>query len=190
MPANRHDALEDRFNAFLDRYTPPRNLISNETALQDEADTLMTAFLKYAPTDNYQDWADQIFYELALIMKTRAWPSAREISEAASVLQKKMIGNESRRGTPHKFDTDAIMADRIKRGGPVAETYLWGRQAVNLLRKGYVTPAEIQKVRDMYVRSAQATYGDTRTSKMVAHLMELHAKAERIAEAEAHNADT
>ena len=53
MNSIREADLSQRFNEFLDRFSPPRGIVNNPTAMQQDADAMMQTVLRYAPRSGH-----------------------------------------------------------------------------------------------------------------------------------------
>ncbi|MEO1949267.1 hypothetical protein [Thioclava sp.] len=71
-----------RFNAWLDRFSPPRQIASNPQAMQDDANGLLRIFLDHAPSEGWQEWYQDAIRKLEAGMTTRAWPAPGEVVKA------------------------------------------------------------------------------------------------------------
>jgi hypothetical protein len=78
----RTDELSERFSEWLDRYSPPRHFAGNAKAMQAEADALLGVLARYAPKEGYASWVVDVLGRLSAGMKTRAWPTVAEMTEA------------------------------------------------------------------------------------------------------------
>lgn len=78
----REAHLAQKFNEFLDRFTPPRSIANNAAAMQQDADQMMRIVLRYAPPDGYAAWLDRVLCDLQEGMTTRSWPAPGELAKA------------------------------------------------------------------------------------------------------------
>lgn len=82
MTAIREAYLSQRFNEFLDRFSPPRAIANNPTAMQQDADDMLRTVLRYAPREEYGEWLGAVLRELQEGMTTRSWPAPGELAKA------------------------------------------------------------------------------------------------------------
>lgn len=87
--------LSMRFNAFLDRFSPPRQIAGNPKALQDDANALLRIVLDHAPTEGWQDWFPDAIRHLEAGMTTRSWPAPGEVVRACRGALAKMPSTET-----------------------------------------------------------------------------------------------
>lgn len=80
-PAAQSD-ISMRFNAWLERFSPPRQIANNPQAMQDDATALLGIFLDHAPAEGWQDWYHDAIRRLEASMTTRAWPAPGEVVRA------------------------------------------------------------------------------------------------------------
>lgn len=98
--------LAMRFNRWLKRFSPPRQIAGNPEAMQDDANALIDLILTHAPAEGWQDWYDRAIRTLEAGMTTRAWPAPGEVAKACkAALQDR----------PAAVKTDAGDADAIPR---------------------------------------------------------------------------
>jgi hypothetical protein len=78
----REEYLSARFNEFLDRFSPPRSIQNNPTAMQSDADSMLRTVLRFAPKEGYSEWLDAMLSDLQDGMTTRSWPAPGELTKA------------------------------------------------------------------------------------------------------------
>lgn len=71
-----------RVNAWLDRFSPPRQIANNPQAMQDDANAVLRIFLEHAPSEAWQAWFDDALRRLEASMTTRSWPAPGEVVRA------------------------------------------------------------------------------------------------------------
>lgn len=71
-----------RVNAWLDRFSPPRQIANNPQAMQDDANAILRIFLDHAPDDGWQGWFEDALRRLEASMTTRSWPAPGEVVRA------------------------------------------------------------------------------------------------------------
>lgn len=147
MTDERTAYVSEAFNRWLERYAPPRAMADNERAQQDEANALLRSVLAFAPPQGFRDWTGLALDALSEACQTRAWPTVAEVRKALKAIRYVPEGAVPA-GT---FDPVTINADRMKRGDPVSERFLWGRWARRMMDQG-VSKATL----DDYRRSLHA----------------------------------
>lgn len=132
MNDDRSRYVSQAFNRWLERYSPPRSMAENERAQQDEADALMRSVLSFAPQRGFQEWTGLALDALSEACQTRAWPTVADVRKALKGVRYVPEGS----GVSATFDPVAINANRMSRGEPVPERFLWGRWAQRILEAG------------------------------------------------------
>ena len=82
MNSIREADLSQRFNEFLDRFSPPRGIVNNPTAMQQDADAMLQTVLRYAPKSGHIEWLEGVLRTLQEGMTTRSWPAPGELAKA------------------------------------------------------------------------------------------------------------
>lgn len=95
-----------RFNRWLDRFTPPRQIAGKPETQQDEANAMLRIFLDHTPEANWQAWFDKAIRTLETSMTTRSWPAPGEVIRACRGAVAEMPVAES--GINHRVESDAI----------------------------------------------------------------------------------
>lgn len=115
---NRNAEITHAFTRWLERYTPPASIRDNARAMQDEADTLLRSLIRSAPNENSRQWVERVLERVSENLKTRAWPTAHEITEAA-----KSFGAGQGSGDIEKMTRDErfILEDKVI---PTAERWM------------------------------------------------------------------
>lgn len=98
--------MSKSLSRWLDRYSPPAAMKDKPQAIQDEADALLRALMFVAPQTGYMQWLDRVLDRLAMSMKTRAWPTVFEVSQAAKAFGKST--NDESRGEKASLSRDAL----------------------------------------------------------------------------------
>jgi hypothetical protein len=154
----RETEIAERLSNWLDRYAVPMHLRDKPEATQAEAESLARVLSKFAPKTDYVPFLNQVFDEVDLLMKTRAWPTVSEIGAACSNIRK-----STRLAQPRADDLDmrpvAIAARRMKRGEPISEAYLWGICAVELIAERLVEKATMDRYRAGMFNHIRDLYG-------------------------------
>lgn len=78
----REQYLTERFNEWLDRFSPPRAIQNNPKAMQDDANAMLAIVLRHAPNQEYGEWLERTLTTLAEGMTTRSWPAPGELTKA------------------------------------------------------------------------------------------------------------
>ena len=172
--AYREDFLRTKLKQFLERRSMPRQLDGKPQAIAEEIQALAVAVGKFAPRGDYEDWWPRFIERLDEESKTRAWPTAFEMKNAAKGLSgpvsKHMAeGNET--------DPLEINAKRMNAGDPVGDGYLYGRLAAELLAKGLVSEATMRAYRSGLFFNAKAAYGEEGALKLEAEWKDRHEDA-------------
>ena len=140
------EALKHPFNTWLARYQPPAHIRGKPDILQAEADALLKAIIRHAPSANPSAWLEQLLAELDRTATSRTWPTVREIETAAGKAHL-ALGPRELVASDWRLDDAAITAKRIRNGEPFAENHLHGRIADEMLRRGLITSAELAELR-------------------------------------------
>lgn len=82
MSAAKTADLSQRFNRWLQRFSPPRQIADKPEVMADEAKALFGIFLDHAPDHDWQDWWDKAIRALEASMTTRSWPAPGEVVRA------------------------------------------------------------------------------------------------------------
>lgn len=93
-PAVRAD-LGARFNRWLERFSPPRQIADKPQALQDDAEALFRIILDHAPAEGWQEWWDLTVRALEASMTHRSWPSPGDVVRACRGALAKMPATET-----------------------------------------------------------------------------------------------
>ena len=142
-----HEAdLKARLVRYLDRRQMPRRLEGKGGAMEDEMRALVAALARVAPrsADRLADWWPHFEAALGEIATGGLWPTEREIRDAA-----KMVGSIAPQVAvaPEPKSEHQIIADRMARGEPVGEGWLYGRAACELIRQRLVDQATMSAYR-------------------------------------------
>lgn len=154
----REEYLSNQMNEFLDRFSPPRAIQHNPNAMQQDADAFLETVLRFAPTSDYRPWMKTMLNHLSGGMMTRSWPAPGELVKACKEARGKPDLSGSR--NPVELDSCAIAAKNMSNGMPVAENYLYGRLAWELIDRGLVTNEILTQYRTDAFRSRCSVYGD------------------------------
>ena len=180
-----HEAdLKARLVRYLDRRQMPRRLEGKGGAMEDEMRALVAALARVAPrsADRLADWWPHFEAALGEIATGGLWPTEREIRDAA-----KMVGSIAPQVAvaPEPKSEHQIIADRMARGEPVGEGWLYGRAACELIRQRMVDQETMSAYRSGAFFARKDTYGQE-----AALAWEAEAKAKHEAAKEAFRDDT
>lgn len=174
----RTEALTEEFKQWLDRYSPRRALQSNEKAMGAEINALMRVILKMAPVADYLSWLEKVTTQLDYQMKTSAWPTVSEVGAACSNVNKSRSLSGQRTAVTTIPATTA--ARRMNAGESVSDGWLYGRDAVALLRTGDVSSDLMRKYRSSLYFSTKKIYGEEKARLMEEGWIARHDAAERL----------
>lgn len=172
------DYLKDKFYRYLERHTPPAFLKTDQSRV-DEMDALLRAVLRIAPDQNFQEWWPRFEDNLDRSLKTRAWPTVFEINKAAP--DNRPIAGEEKVGEEWEPDTLKIQSDRIKSGKLVADTWIFGRAAVELVQSGYVTEEDLKPYRSGSFFRMKSVQGEEFARKVERDMRDRHDAAREAA---------
>ncbi|MFV0303406.1 MAG: hypothetical protein ACK5IP_21485 [Paracoccus sp. (in: a-proteobacteria)] len=82
MSLSKKADLAARFNAWLERFSPPRQIASKPEVMKADAASLFRILIDNAPEEGWQDWWDIAIRLLEEGMVTRSWPSPGEVAKA------------------------------------------------------------------------------------------------------------
>lgn len=103
MTSIREQYLAERFNEWLNRFSPPKRIATDSAAQQRDADDMLRTVLRFAPREGYSEWLVGMLARLQEGMTTRSWPAPGEIAKACKA------GGERRGGV----DDDAAEENAI-----------------------------------------------------------------------------
>lgn len=170
---SRTEEISNIFRRWLERFTPPQGIKSNPRAMQDEAESLFRILLRSAPREAYSDWVANVLSIAETAMKTRAWPTAHELGSACTGAMK-----HRQSSSEHTvFDPMIINANRIHAGDPVGDDCLYGRNAIDLVSRGLVSEADLDRYRSGMFFSARRTYGEAEALRIEGEMKHRHEMA-------------
>ena len=175
---SREESLLEEFGKWLERYSPRRALQGNSEAMQAEVNALMKVIKKFAPMSDYLSWLSKVTDTLDFRMKTSAWPTVNEVGSACVAVGK----DRAKSGPSDVFSLDPIdvNAKRMNSGEAVGDGFLYGRDAVELLRSGKVSMEIMTKYRSSLFFSAKDVWGEEIALKREAEWKAKHAAAEQL----------
>lgn len=165
--------VANRLRGFLDRRTMPRLFEGKPAAIKAEVDALTAAVARYAPQgDALREWWPGFEARLAEANQTRVWPSEGEVKAAAIAGRAPAVAAQLQ-STPDEMALE-IAAKRIAAGEAVGDGFLYGRQALDLERRGMVSPADLRKYRSALYFTLKETYVEAIARRMEAELIARH----------------
>lgn len=163
---------------WLDRYSCPQHLRDKPEAAQAEAEKIAAIIGRFAPQSDYQPFLNRVFDALDFQMKTRAWPTVGEVGAVCSNLRKEA---PSAAGEAVQITPVDIIAAKMERGDPVGEGWLYGRDAVDLIRAGKVSREVMEKYRSGAFLARRKVYGEDAALAWEAHAKAQHEAAKIVA---------
>lgn len=154
--------IEKAVATFLARYSPPRSISSDPQAKADEAQMIITAVVRFAPSAGFPEWWSQVAFEIARHMTTRAWPLVSEVETACrAVTEANRSSNSASQGPCEETNLD-LMAAWFRRhndeapgmGKPSRTIVLINRGVLRDLRhardRGFtLTPDQLEKAKEL-----------------------------------------
>lgn len=171
--------IKSRVARFLDRRTMPKRLEGKPAAQSDEITALCRSVERGAPRDpeRLSEWWG--YFETRLgEAGTGLWPIEKEIREAA-----RQASEDMGRANPIAFDAldpVVITAGRMSRGEPVAEGWLYGRNAVDLIARGMVTREVMETYRGGAFLARRAMAGQEAALRWEADAKAAHEAAKEL----------
>lgn len=164
---------------WLERYVPPAAMKENARAQQDEAESLLAVLLKFAPAPEPGQWVHRVLRSLDYrVNKYRSWPTTAELAEACSDILKD--DPKSPRAEGLDMRPEAITARRMEKGEPVGESWLYGRQACELIASGLITKAQMDAYRSGAFLQRREAYGEAEAIAWEAEAKQRHEDAREI----------
>lgn len=170
----RTDEIASTLLAFLDRYSPPRNIAADPRKVQEEREALVKVVVRRAPA-SYRDWLAAVLEDVERAMETRAWPSVADLHRACDrnkIAAASVVAMAVR-------DDYQITAERIQARDPIGEDYLYGPKAVELVGRGLATDAALDPYRSGVFWSHVEVYGYDRAQAMQAERRRFHGASVR-----------
>lgn len=145
----RNEQIKSLTMKMLSRLNPPRAMASNPEAMKSEVEFLIGRINALAPNKNYGSWFEEFEVSIFENLESRTWPTSKEISKAAQQIAPQRLEFRDMTGD-NKGGTDAfkINANRIKRGESVCETYVNGKLADELVKRGLITDQDLAPYRE------------------------------------------
>lgn len=174
----RQADIANKLTAWLDRYSVPQHLREKPEAAQTECECIARVLSKFAPQQDYQPFLNRVFDTLDYQMKTRAWPTVGEVGAVCSNIRKE---TPSAQDAPAEKSHLDIIADKMERGDPVGEGWLYGRDAVDLILAGRITRDVMEKYRSAAFLARKNVYGNDAALAWEAYAKAQHEAAKRMA---------
>lgn len=174
-PLHKH-AVAARLNRFLHRRTMPKSIEGKPQAIADELDALVSVVARFAPQqqESLADWWPRFESDLGERNATRSWPSEGEVAASC----KAVSGQTSLRpAEAADIDSGAIWARRIRESGPVADFAMYGRFAVDMIRRGLITEGDLTKWRSNLFFADKDVYGEAEALRREAERKAAHESA-------------
>lgn len=172
-----HSDIAHRLKRFLDRRQPPRRIEGKSQAEADEIAALVSTVERNAPrsADALADWWPKFERQLGET-GTGLWPTEKECREAAIATNKATPKTK----TKDAFDVYPHIGSLMADGEAVGENYLYGREAVELIRRRLVDEPTMTKYRSAAFLSRKATQGEARALEWEADAKARHAAAKEM----------
>lgn len=175
----REEFLNEKMQALLNRRTMPRGFEGKAQIQREEVQALVACLCRKAPRHAYDDWWLRVEEAIDEDAKTRAWPTVGEVTKAIG----RVAGSvKIRVAEPEEKDPLEIIGKRIAQGLPVGDHYIWGRLAVDIVKAGHATEADLRAYRSGHFFHCKDTYGNEPALAMEAELKKRHAFAEEVGE--------
>lgn len=181
MTDRRSEEIKARLDGWLSRFTPPKAIRQNKDAIAQEFLTLFRVLVRFAPTEGYERWCQEVFDACAMVMKTRAWPTANELGAACSNLRKE-AHNSGHTGyaRPEARTSAEITAGKIAQGEAVGEGWLYGVMACELIANKLVSQEAMTRYRSAAFHNRCQMYGQEAALSWEALAKERHEHAKDI----------
>jgi hypothetical protein len=161
----RDDFLASALARYLARRSVPRGLADSERAQRDEIAALLDVLIRKAPTQGYEGWWQSVERHLGENAETRAWPDEAELAKAASAVARSMPATVKGSAPPMRTAVEIDEA-RILNGEPVSCYRLWGRGADEMLARGQVTLADLERYRKSLRHDWRRLYGEEEAARL------------------------
>ena len=169
--------IAHRLRRFLDRRQPPRRIEGKPQAEHDEVAALVSTVERNAPrsADALADWWPAFERQLGET-GTGLWPTEKECREAAIATNKAI----PKAKTKDAFDVYPHIGSLMADGEAVGENYLYGREAVELIRRRLVDEPTMTKYRSAAFLSRKDVQGEARALEWEADAKARHAAAKEM----------
>lgn len=155
---------------FLRQYRQPEHL-TDETAtavVKTIAEAINTRLPPSLGHDGLDEVMEKIAREVAVTYRGRDWPGAAHFVAA--------IPKQDTTPDPLALTKSprSVMAERIMRGEPIGDGWIWGRQAKELLLSGEIAEGDLQPYRETHFHRMKNLYGLAKADRMIADLKNRH----------------
>lgn len=157
------DFLYRKDGGLLRRYRAPEHL--SDDAMRDEVNLLVEDINQLIPNEQTESDLWLLFQQINTAIRRRhgaqGWPPAKVFIAATedaveAAAKTKTAGQPARAASLDPFE---ITAAKMRAKEPVGETYLWGRQAVELIARGLVDQATMESYRTGAFMARKDQYG-------------------------------
>lgn len=178
----RMKLIAGELNGFLRRYKRPDHLDNDQALIEIKA--MATAVNKRIQSGLSQSAVlsklDSAFQEVAELFRGREWPKPALFVEAmANVNRSAPSGDVT--ADDWVLDPIQIAADRINAGDAVGDNWLYGHDAVSLMRSGMVSKETMRKYRSaMYFKTKDVIKNEAEARRREDLLIRKHEAAENL----------
>lgn len=171
--------IAKHLTCWLDRYAVPLHLRDKPEASQAEAESLLNILCKFAPKIDYLKFLNQVFDQVDLQAKTRAWPTVAELAAACFNVHKGAKPLRQQADEPD-LRTVEIVARKMMRGEPVGEENFWGIGAVESIAERLVDEATMRSYRMAAFNNRKSIYGEEAALAWEAEAKDRHEAAKAL----------
>jgi hypothetical protein len=177
----RDDDITARVTEWLDRFAIPAHLRDKPAAAQSEAEAILRMFFRYAKGDDYPAFLNRVFDQVDYRKANRFWPTPQEVGAACA----NVLKDAPRPGVAVDRDNslEAVTSRRMERGEGVAEDWLYGRLAVELISKRLVDQPTMERYRSAAFLGRKEVYGADAALEWEQQAKERHAAAKAVHQA-------
>lgn len=147
----RIQLVKKELENILSSYAVPVHIRHDEDAKQNEIKIIAKAVNQIFPSDTTREVIEGAFSRAELKIKaahmSRTWPKGADIVTAIKHSIATVSELPSRYANWHP-DPAIINAQRIKKGEPVGEFYIYGKMADELIRCGLITEQDLQPYKE------------------------------------------
>lgn len=173
--------LSRRLNDYLARRQPPRSFAADDRRKVDQITAYVDILKRFSPHgDGLDDWWGKFLSALSETSDTWAWPSEGEVSKACKAAAKQVAVSDA----SWQIDPLAVAVRRIENDEPIGDSWLWGANAVMLIRR--VGIDKVQDRRDRLASHLAQVYDVDAARQMVLDLQWRHSEAVKAVEEARH----
>lgn len=167
---------------LLHRYRMPEHL--SDDAIRDEVNLLVEDVNKLIPNEYVEADLQALLIEVNSGVRRRhgaqGWPPARVLIAATEdAVQVVSAAKVKASSAPKPNDPLEAAAGRMRRGEAIGDFYLWGVCAVEMLHRGLVDQATIDRYRAGAIYSRRKVYGSAAADAWAQDMAAKHALAQR-----------